>query len=108
VVELKKKLSKKYNTEFFEFRVEKLNDIDKKIIPFFVKYTIQVKKLLDFQDFSKVANVINKKAHLTTEGLNQIQMIRKGMNKGRIFCVTESETPSAAAFVKIEAGDIII
>jgi hypothetical protein len=55
-----------------------------------------------------VANLINKKAHLTTEGLNQIRMIRKGMNKGRIFCVTETETPSAAAFVKIEAGDIII
>jgi hypothetical protein len=41
-----------------------------------------------------VANLINKKAHLTTEGLNQIRMIRKGMNKGRIFCVTETETAS--------------
>lgn len=55
-----------------------------------------------------MANFINKKAHLTTEGLNQIRMIRKGMNKGRIFFLTETETPSAAAFVKIEAGDIII
>jgi len=63
-----------------------------------------------------VANLIYKKAHLTTEGLNQIRMIRKGMNsclassngKGRIFCVTETETPSAAAFVQIEAGDIKI
>jgi len=27
-----------------------------------------------------VANLIYKKAHLTTEGLNQIRMIRKGMN----------------------------
>ena len=30
------------------------------------------------------------------------------MNKGIIFCVTETETQSAAAFVKIEAGYIKI
>ena len=64
----------------------------KKLSRFFVKYPIQGQKILDFQDFRKVANLINKKAHLTTEGLNQIRMIRKGMNKGRIFCVTETET----------------
>jgi hypothetical protein len=80
------------------------------------KAKVQGQKLLDFQDFRKVANLINKKAHLTiitltmAEGLNQIRMIRKGMNKGRIFCVTETETTSAAAFVnvKIEAGGIKI
>jgi hypothetical protein len=54
-VKKKQKLSKKYNTEFFEFRVEKFNDIDKKNYPVFVKYPIQGQKFLDFQDFSKVA-----------------------------------------------------
>ncbi len=82
---VQKKINKKYNTEFFEFRVEKFNDIDKKIIPFFVKYPIQGQKLLDFQDFCKVCNLINKKAHLTTEGLNQIRIIKEGMNRGRVI-----------------------
>jgi LAGLIDADG endonuclease len=33
-----KKKSKKNNTEFFEFRVEKFEDINKKIIPLFINY----------------------------------------------------------------------
>lgn len=91
---VQKKINKKYNTEFFEFRVEKFNDIDKKIIPFFVKCPIQGQKLLDFQDFCKVANLINKKAHLTTEGLNQIRMIKEGMNRGRIISAASSVSAS--------------
>lgn len=80
-----KKINKKYNTEFFEFRVEKFKDIDDKIIPFFVKYPIEGKKLLDFKDFCKVCNLINEKAHVTIEGLNQIRLIKKGMNTGRVY-----------------------
>jgi N-acetylneuraminic acid mutarotase len=59
---------KKNNTKYFEFRVEKFEDINNKIIPFFVKYPIVGQKLLDFQDFCKVANLMNEKAHLTIEG----------------------------------------
>lgn len=57
-------------------------DIDKKINPFFEKYSIQ--KLLDFKDFCKVANLINKKAHLTTFFVNQIRIIKECMNSGRV------------------------
>ena len=80
---VQKKKNKKFNTEFFEFRVEKFDDINKKIIPFFIKYPIVGLKSLDFQDFCKVADLINKKAHLTIEGLNQIRRIKEGINRGR-------------------------
>lgn len=75
---------KKFNTEFYEFRVENFEGINKKIIPFFIKYPIEGKKWLDFQDFCKIADLINIKAHLTIPGLNQIQVIKKGMNRGRL------------------------
>jgi hypothetical protein len=78
------KNSQKNNTEFFEFRVEKFEDINKKIIPLFIIYPIVGQKLLDFQDLCKVANLMEQKAQLTIEGLNQIQLIKKGINRGRV------------------------
>jgi hypothetical protein len=81
---VQKKKSQKNNTEFFEFRVEKFEDINKKIIPLFINYPIVGQKLLDFQDFCKVAKLMEQKAHLTNEGLNQIQLIKKGINRGRV------------------------
>ena len=38
---------------------------------------------MDFEDFCKVAEIINKKEHLTEKGLNQIRQIKVGMNTGR-------------------------
>jgi LAGLIDADG endonuclease len=81
----KTKKSKKNSTEFFEFRVEKFEDINKKIIPLFINYPIVGQKLLDFQDFCKVAILMEQKAHLTIEGLNQIELIKKGINRGRVL-----------------------
>ena len=73
------------NKEYFEFRVEKFADIYTKIIPFFVKYPIIGKKQLDYQDFCKITNLMKEKAHITTEGFNEIRKIKKGMNTSRIY-----------------------
>lgn len=54
------------------------------IIPFFEKYPIQGKKSLDFFDFKKVAEMLNNKEHLTSEGFNKILDIRARMNEERI------------------------
>ena len=67
----------------YDFRVTKFSDFIEKIIPFLQKYPILGKKALDFQNLCKVAELINKKAHLTKEGLNQIRQIKVGMNKNR-------------------------
>lgn len=66
-----------------DFVVTKFSDIAEKIIPFFNKYPIRGVKALDFADFSAVAEIIQNKHHLTPDGLDQIRIIKAGMNKGR-------------------------
>jgi hypothetical protein len=41
--------------------VSRFKDVNEKIISLFLKYPIQGIKLLDFQDFYNVANLMNKK-----------------------------------------------
>jgi hypothetical protein len=40
-------------------------------------------KAQDFEDWAKVAEMIQTKDHLTKEGFDKIRKIRIGMNKGR-------------------------
>jgi len=63
--------------------IYRLKDIYSKIIPLFNKYNIQGIKALDFQDFCKIAKLVNEKAHLTLSGLEKIREIKLNMNKGR-------------------------
>ena len=69
----------------FNFRVTKLDDITEKIIPFYKKYPIVGVKVLDFNDFCKIAEMIKYKKHLTKEGLEEIKKIKSRMNTGRKF-----------------------
>jgi LAGLIDADG endonuclease len=61
----------------------KYSDITNLIIPFFNTYPVLGKKQQDFLDWCKVAKLMNEGSHLTNEGLNLIQTIKKGMNKER-------------------------
>lgn len=38
----------------------------------------------DFEDWAKVAEIMNSKANLTKQGLEQIKVIKAGMNKSRV------------------------
>lgn len=67
-----------------DFLCTKFPDIVGKIIPFYNKYPIIGSKLRDFEDWNKVAELMTSKSHLTSEGLDQIRKIKKGMNKGRL------------------------
>ena len=66
------------------FKVTKFTDNYKKIIPFFSRYLLHGVKAEDYQDWCKVAELIETKAHLTSEGLDKIIKIKENMNKGRI------------------------
>jgi hypothetical protein len=66
-----------------EFVVTKFSDITEKIIPFFDKYPLHSAKSLDLADFRKVAELMQAKAHLTPEGLEQIKQIKNGINGAR-------------------------
>lgn len=67
--------------EVGQFRVHKFSDIVEKIIPFFQTNRIVGLKELDFEDFCKIADLMQKKKHLTKEGLDEIQLIKQNMNK---------------------------
>jgi len=67
-----------------EFQITKLSDLVDTLIPFFKKHPIIGVKSNDFKDFCKVAELMQNKEHLTTEGLNQIRLIKAGMNSGRM------------------------
>ena len=69
-----------------DFVVTKFNHIHTIIIPFFKKYPIIGSKYLDFNDFVKVAELIQKKGH-KTQGIEQIKNIKSGINKNRYINV---------------------
>jgi len=54
------------------------------MIPLFNKHKIIGIKLLNYLDFCKVAELINKKDHLTREGLEQIRKIKFNINRNII------------------------
>ena len=70
--------------DIVDFYVVKLTDITKNIIPFFEKYRIVGVKSLNYEDFIKVADIMNNKDHLTEQGLEKIKQIKSNMNDSRV------------------------
>jgi hypothetical protein len=64
--------------------IYKIKDVYNKITSLFNEYKIRGVKSLDFQDFCKIAKLVNEKAHLIPAGLEEIQKIKLNMNKGRL------------------------
>ena len=65
------------------FIIFNFTEINEKISPFFKKYPLKGAKLKDFEDFCKVADIMKVNGHLTELGLEQIRLIKMGMNRGR-------------------------
>lgn len=62
-----------------------IKDITTKVIPFFDNYPLYGAKYLDYKDFCKGISIIEKKGHLTLEGLSQLKDLAYGMNTYRKF-----------------------
>jgi len=73
-------IDKKANA--IKYSVDSLKDLTTVIIPFFLKYPLITQKGADFKLFVLIVNLINKGAHLTLEGLQQIINIKASMNFG--------------------------
>lgn len=69
--------------DYGEFIVEKFSDINGKIVPFFEEFQLHGIKRKNFDDFKKVSQLMQNKAHLTSEDLVEIKKIKSGMNKKR-------------------------
>ena len=77
------KVSIRSNKVAVDYVVTKIEDLTDKILPFFDLYKIAGEKTKDLDNFKQIAQLIKSKAHLTSEGLDQIRKIKAGMNKGR-------------------------
>ncbi len=53
-------------------------------MPFFKKYPILGVKALDFNDWCQAAEILQNKAHLTSEGLAELKALKSRMNKNRV------------------------
>jgi hypothetical protein len=74
----------------WDYRCRVFKDINNIIRVFFQTHKILGLKSLDFQDWSSAAEIIEKKGHLTPEGLAQLKEIKSGMNSARPYLYDKS------------------
>ena len=76
-------IRKRKHDSVYYYEVNSFNDIQTNLIPFFNRFSfLSAKKKRDFSKFKKLAKLIQKKDHLTCEGIKEILKIRKEMNDG--------------------------
>jgi len=62
------------------YRVRGHENLLQKILPFFEKHQLKTRKRVDFAKFRKVVLLMEKKEHLTPDGLEKIRQIKTPMN----------------------------
>ena len=70
------------HAEQMAYRVRSLDHLNERIIPFFEKHPLKSKKRVDFAKFRTVLQLMTKKEHLQSEGIEKIRAIANKMNTG--------------------------
>ena len=70
------------HAERMAYRVRSLDHLNLQIIPFFDKHPLKSRKRVDFAKFRKILQLMTKKEHLESEGIEKIRAIAKMMNTG--------------------------
>ncbi len=65
-----------------KYSVDNLKDLKTVIIPHFKKYPLLTQKAADFILFEEIVELIDRKSHLTLDGIQQIINIKASMNLG--------------------------
>jgi hypothetical protein len=73
-----------YSKGMVKFKCIRFTDISSIIIPFFKEHYPLGNKRLDFVDFCIVVKLMEDKAHLSEEGLEQIRSVKAGMKTKRV------------------------
>src|SRR5713101_6258863 len=68
--------------ERMAYRVRGLDHLNERIIHFFEKHPLKSKKRVDFAKFRRVLQLMTKREHLESEGIEKIRAIAKRMNTG--------------------------
>lgn len=69
------------NRDIVNYSIDSIEDLNKLII-YLEKYPLLTQKAADLSLFKQAVKLVNNKAHLTIEGLNQIVNIKASMNLG--------------------------
>jgi hypothetical protein len=72
-------------TKTMKFVVTSNNDLIKKVIPHFDKYSLKTSKYLNYIDFKSAAVLMQDKIHFTNIGIDKLKEIKSKMNKARSF-----------------------
>lgn len=78
-----------------QYRVSSIKDLPV-IVTHFDKYPLLTQKRADFELFKQAVEIVNRKEHLTKEGLQKIVNIKASMNKG-LSLELKSAFPSPSA-----------
>ena len=94
-------INKRYDNHkehLFRYTVRKKVDLLNVIIPFFEKHMLRTNKYKNFKLFAKCVNMINRKEHLTQNGLLKILKISESMNhkkpKTNLIRILRNHTPN--------------
>ena len=68
--------------ERMAYRVRSLDHLNLQIIPFFDKHPLKSRKRVDFAKFRRILQLMTKKEHLESEGIEKIRAITATMNTG--------------------------
>lgn len=69
-----------HREHLYRYCVWALDELDRRIVPFFEENPLRTAKADEFGKFALVVRMMKKKAHLTQEGLIQIAQIAQTMN----------------------------
>jgi len=72
--------SKRIDETGRQYRVRSTKDLLNTIIPFFLKHPLKTIKNIEFLKFRDILLLMEKKEHLTLEGIEKIRKIRDEMN----------------------------
>jgi hypothetical protein len=71
----------KSGENLIQYRVSSIKDLAV-IVTHFDKYSLITQKRADFELFKQAVEIVNRKEHLTSEGLQKIVNIKASINKG--------------------------
>ena len=79
-----------HKENLWRYCVRSLNDLQKKVVPFFEKHPLHTSKKESFKNFVKVLKLMNERKHLKLSGIKRIAHISKRINRQKIPKFLES------------------
>ena len=72
-----------HREHLYRFCIRSLNDLRRKVIPFFKENQLRTSKKEDFILFCRVMELVDQRDHLTLDGITKIAEIASSMNRRR-------------------------